>query len=134
MLDAEREVQESFKTIVQAIDDKKGFNVVGIDVRGICNFTDFFVIAEGNVDVHLQAIGRQVTDEMAKIGQKPCSVDGDRYSGWRVYDFGHIIVHLFLPDERNSYQLERVWKDGQLVDLNEYISVPKKIEEHYEKA
>lgn len=124
-MDAEKEVKESLKAIIEAIDDKKGFNFVGIDVRGICNYTDFFIVAEGNVDVHLQAIGREIIDRLAAIGQKPSSVDGDRYANWQVYDFGNIIVHLFLPDARHAYQLERVWKDGKSVELGDLTELEK---------
>ena len=107
---------ESFLTcICQAIVDKKGFNVVVLDVREISTMTDYFIIAEGNVERHVSALAHHVDDEMRKMGQKPIHVEGMREGNWVVLDYLDIMVHIFTPELRQYYSLEEVWKEGKVV-------------------
>jgi len=104
--------------IAQTIYDKKGFNIVAIDVQGISTLTDFFVIAEGSVDRHVKALGKAVVDEMEELGESPIHVEGDVRGDWVVIDYGNIVIHLFVPNLREQYGLERVWHTGSIVDLD----------------
>lgn len=109
---------ESFlQCICQAIVDKKGFNIVVLDVRGVSSMTDYFVIAEGNVERHVTALAQHVVDEMCKKGQKPVHVEGMGEGNWVVLDYLDIIVHFFIPDLRQYYSLEEVWKEGTVVSV-----------------
>ncbi len=103
--------------ISQAIFDKKGANIIAIDVRGISTMTDFYLIAEGNVERHVKAIHNSVIDAMEKNGRRPLFVEGVRESDWVVVDFGEMVVHLFIPEMREKYALENLWKDGKIVDV-----------------
>lgn len=102
----------------QLIYEKKGNNVLGLDVRGISSVTDFLVIAEGNVDRHNRAISQTLVEELKKEGHFPIAVDGMEKGEWVVMDYGDFIIHLFLPELRNRYQLENLWNDGVLLDLH----------------
>lgn len=104
--------------IAQAIFDKKGINILALDVRGVSNLTDFVIIAEGNVDKHVNAIGSAVIDQMKKMGYPPLYVEGQQTGDWVVIDFLHIMVHIFMPGWRDKYRLEELWRDGQIVDLS----------------
>lgn len=102
--------------ICQAILDKKGTNIIAIDVRGISTMTDYFVVAEGGVDRHIQAIAHEVCDVLKKQGISPTRIEGlHDDSGWIVLDYSEILVHIFTHEMRMRYALEEVWKEGSLV-------------------
>lgn len=103
--------------IAQAIYDKKGMNILVLDVRNVCTMTDYFIIAEGNVDRHVQALSRAVIDQMEDLGHRPFHIDGMQEGEWSVLDYGDIVVHLFIPEMREKYSLEEVWRAGKVVDV-----------------
>lgn len=103
--------------IAQTIYDKKGINILALDVRGVSCMTDFVLIAEGNVARHVSAIGQAIIDALEKIGEKVDYAQGLKDGEWVVIDLFDIMVHLFMPDLRSKYQLEELWKEGQIVDL-----------------
>jgi len=104
--------------IAQAISDKKGFNIIALDVKGLSSLTDYLVIAEGNVDRHVMAIARNVQEDLLAQGLKPIHVEGLKNGDWIVLDYGEVMIHLFMPGMREKYQLERLWKDAKLVELD----------------
>ena len=106
------------QSIGQAIYDKKGFNILAIDVRDVCSFTDFFIIAEGNVEQHVLGITDTILDQLGKIGEKPIHMEGTTPGEWVVLDYGEAVIHLFIPFLREKYQLEKLWSRGKIVDLN----------------
>ncbi len=111
-------VPEILTTICQSIADKKGVNIVTIDVRGVSNLADYFVIADGNVERHVQSIAEEVDQKMSeKFGYKAFMSEGRSYGDWIVLDYHEVLVHLFIPDMREKYQLETVWKDGKVVSV-----------------
>lgn len=103
--------------IAQIIYDKKGFNILALDVKGISTICDYIIIAEGNVDRHIRAIANEIIEELKKLKEKPFNVEGLKESDWVVIDYLDIIVHLFKPGMREIYALEKLWKDGKLIDL-----------------
>ena len=108
--------------IAQAIYDKKGFNILALDVRGLSSITDFVVIAEGNVDRHVIAIARAIEAELKKMGEIPFCVEGADEGDWVVVDYSSIMVHLFQPGLREKYQLESLWNEAKIVDLEIHVS------------
>ena len=104
--------------IAQAIYDKKGFNILVLDVREICTMTDFFIIAEGTVDRHVKALSHTIIDEFAPDRKSPLHVEGQQEGDWVVLDYGDFVVHLFVPELRQKYALEELWNKGQVVDVN----------------
>lgn len=104
--------------IAQAIFDKKGVNILALDVRGISTITDFVIIAEGNVDRHVVAVAQNIEEDLKKIGERPIYMEGLQHGDWVVIDYLDVMVHLFMPGLREKYQLEKLWKDGKIVDLN----------------
>lgn len=115
---------ETLNTIAQVIYDKKGFNILALDVRGLSSITDFLLIAEGNVDRHISSIGRAIIDELDKRGEKPVHVEGLQTGDWAVLDYSEIVVHIFSPGLRERYSLERLWKMSKIVDLEIDVSKP----------
>lgn len=103
--------------VAQAIYDKKGFNILVLDVKDICNMTDYFVIAEGTVDRHVRALSLYIVDQLSKHGQHPHHIEGEREGDWVVLDYIDFVIHLFTPDLREKYSLEELWQKGRIVDV-----------------
>lgn len=110
---------EELNIVAQAIYDKKGFNTLIIDVRNISSMTDYFIIAEGTVDRHVKALSQTICDELSKKAKlNPLHVEGEREGDWVVIDYGEFVIHLFIPDLRQKYALEELWKKGRIVNAN----------------
>ncbi|MEI6242979.1 MAG: ribosome silencing factor [Chlamydiota bacterium] len=103
--------------IAQTIFDKKGFNILALDVQGVSTITDYLLIAEGNVNRHVKAMAQTIIQDLEKKGIKPHQVEGVSEGDWIVIDYTDIIVHLFMPGLRDKYQLEKLWQVGKIVDL-----------------
>jgi ribosome-associated protein len=103
--------------IAQTIFDKKGTNILGLDVRGVSTLTDYVIIAEGHVDRHVIAIADAVIEVLKQEGYNPVHMEGRQLGDWVVIDFLDIMVHLFMPGLREKYRLEDLWKQGQIIDL-----------------
>jgi len=111
--------------IAQAIFDKKGTNILALDLRDISTITDYLIIAEGSVDRHIIAIAHNVEKSLAEAGVKPVRVEGMSEGDWVVLDYLDVMVHLFTPGLRERYQLEQLWKEGKIVDLNISLDILK---------
>jgi len=105
-------------SIAQMIYDKKGYNILALDVQGISTITDFLVIAEGNVDRHVISMAHTIVEEMKESGEKPIHTEGMQTGDWVVLDYGQIMIHLFTKGLRDKYSLERLWPDSKLIDLD----------------
>lgn len=110
-------------TIAQVIHDKKGINILALDVRGLSSITDYLVIAEGLVDRHVSAIALAVSQKLAEMGIAQLHEEGVQSGDWAVLDYGQVMVHLFKPGFREKYSLERLWEKSKLVDLEIDVSV-----------
>ncbi|GAB4228219.1 MAG: hypothetical protein Tsb0021_05490 [Chlamydiales bacterium] len=108
---------DELKLIVQTIYEKKGYNIITIDVTGISSVTDFLIIAEGSVDRHVKAIGEAVIQSAEKVGIEVIRTEGSQYGDWFVLDFGEFMVHLFTPELREKYAIERVWSAGKILEI-----------------
>lgn len=103
------------KEIARILFSKKADNVTIIDVRKITTLTEFFVIASGSSDTHLRTLYETLEEELKLQNLPLLQREVNRSSLWQVLDYGGIIVHLFHPDVRDFYQLERLWNDGKKV-------------------
>lgn len=103
--------------IAQLIYDKKGFNIFAIDVREVSSTTDYVLIAEGNVDRHVISLAEEIYQELKKRGEVPVHIDGMEEGEWIVLDYVDFMVHLFIPELRSKYQLERLFPKGKIMDI-----------------
>lgn len=113
---------ELLNRIAQTIYDKKGFNILALDVRGVSTMTDFFLIAEANADKHVISLGKHVVETLRKEGERTVHTEGLTEGDWVVLDFMEIVVHLFKPGMRDKYRLEELWQEGKIVDLKIEVS------------
>lgn len=111
------ETETLLRKIAQAIIDKKGFNLVGLDVRGISTMTDFFVIAEGNVERHVKALARVVEEAIEEFGDQVIHIEGLDVGEWVVIDCVTVVIHLFTPTMRDRYHLEQLWHEAKLIEI-----------------
>jgi ribosome-associated protein len=97
---------------VKAIDDLKGRDIVVLDLRGLSEATDYFVVASGTSDAHVRGIAESVMDKLHRRGMRVHHVEGLTGGRWVLLDFVDFVVHLFHPETRSFYQLERLWSDA----------------------
>lgn len=102
---------------VQALDDHKAREVVVLDLRSLCDATDFFVIASGTSDTHVRSVAERVIEALKREGRRPHHVEGLAQGRWVLLDFVDFVIHVFHPTLREFYQLERLWADAPLLDL-----------------
>ncbi|MBA3816643.1 MAG: ribosome silencing factor [Parachlamydiaceae bacterium] len=108
--------------VAQAIYDKKGFNILALDVRGISNMTDYFLIAEGTVGRHVQSLHLHIKEILFQEKLVPLQVEGLVDSEWVVMDYGDFVIHLFIPEMREKYAIEELWNQSKIVDLDIIVS------------
>jgi ribosome-associated protein len=111
--------QEIIEQIVEGIQDKKGKEIVVVDMLNLGNSVcDYFVICQGNSPTQVSAIADSIEDTVRiNCAKKPYSVDGLRNSQWVAMDYGDILVHIFLPDVRKFYDIEHLWADATLTTI-----------------
>lgn len=110
--------QDIILKLAQMLYDNKAKNIICLDVRNVCPFTDFFLIAEGNVEQHVKSLARKVEEELQKEHVNLLDSVGGAYGDWVVLDGGAFFIHLFTSEMRDRYRLEEVWKEGKVVDLD----------------
>lgn len=103
------------RDIVDALEDKKGEDIVLMDIKEIASFTDYFVICTGTSDRMLDALANSAIDEIRKKHKKKAKKQGNSRDGWVVVDFGDVVLHLFSPDQRDYYQIEDLWENGKVL-------------------
>ena len=113
---------ELAKAAAVAADDKLATTIAGIDVSEQLALTDVFVIVSAGTDRQVGAIVDEVEDKLREKGAKPIRREGERDGRWVLLDFGDIVVHVQHDEEREFYELERLWKDCPEIDLG----VPKR--------
>ncbi|MCB0101621.1 MAG: ribosome silencing factor [Anaerolineales bacterium] len=101
--------------MVYALEDKKGENIILMDIKDIASFTDYFVICTGTSDRMLDALANTAIDEIRKKHKKKTKKQGLSHDGWVVVDFGDVVLHLLSPDQREYYQLEELWEEGKVL-------------------
>jgi ribosome-associated protein len=97
---------------IQACQAKLAEEIVVLDLREITSFTDYFVILHGNSHRQNLAINESVSLKLKEIDIRPLSVEGRKNAEWILMDYGSFIVHIFTPDSREYYSLEKLWGDG----------------------
>ena len=107
------------KIAYDALDDKLAEDIKIIDIRSISVLADYFIIADGNNKNQVQAMVDNVQEELFKAGYEMKQMEGYREGNWILLDFGDIIIHIFDKENRLFYDLERIWKDGKEVSIEE---------------
>jgi ribosome-associated protein len=113
-----RSVPDVIRVAMAAIDGLKGQDLLALDVRDVNDATDFFVIATGTSDAHVRGIADAVVEALRKEGQRPHHVEGLTVGRWVLLDYVDFVIHLFHPETRAFYQLERLWSDAPELEFS----------------
>ena len=97
--------------------DMKANDVVLLNLSGVTDMTDYFVIASGTSDTHVRSIGEHLIAELKKQGVRVHHVEGVQQGRWVLLDFVDFVVHIFHPTLRSFYQIERLWSDAEVVPI-----------------
>ena len=111
------ETLEIVKTAVEALRDKKAEDVTVIDITGVSSIADYFILANGNNQNQLTAMQYAVDEALFKAGLHAKQIEGNNKSTWILMDYEDIIVHLFSKEDRLFYDLERIWRDGKIIEM-----------------
>jgi ribosome-associated protein len=110
------EAAELAHRVVEIASDKKGSDIVMLRTAELTTMADFFVICSGRSDRQVQALAGAIVEELRREGIRPIGTEGTRSARWVLLDYGSVIVHVFAPEEREYYGLERLWgKAAQVV-------------------
>jgi ribosome-associated protein len=107
---------ELARALTEALAEKKGEDILLLDLIGVCSFADYFVLSTGLSERTLQALADDLLRKfkgVARTGRAPS--EGSAASGWILLDFGAVIVHLLSPSQRKYYKLEELWHDGRVI-------------------
>ena len=101
------------KTIAKVLDDKKAIDIHALRVGHLTVITDYMLIASGRNILQTKALAEDVEDKMAELGVPLRSREGQQEGRWIVLDYGTVLVHIFHPEAREYYHLEKLWSDGE---------------------
>ena len=112
---------EMAKLACRALDEKKGKDIKVIDIHEVSVIADYFVIASASNQNQVQAMVDNVEEMLTKAGYEPKQIEGTRNSSWILMDYGDLIIHVFDEENRLFYDLERIWRDGKTLDMEEFL-------------
>jgi ribosome-associated protein len=107
---------------VKALDDKKASNITVLKTRDVTILADYFVICTANSTTQIKSLSDEVEKVLKERGEAPLRNEGYRSGGWVLVDFGCVIVHLFLKEIRDFYNLERLWGDAENTDITDWVT------------
>ncbi len=114
------------KQIAKLLDDKKALDILALDVSKLTVITDYMVMASGRSVLQTRSLADDLDDRMAEMGIPLRTREGYNEGRWIVMDYGTVLVHIFHPEAREYYRLERLWDDGtNVVDLSGVLSAPE---------
>lgn len=115
---SEQNVKEIVKTAYKALDDKKAEDIRILYIADISVMADYFIICNGNNKQQILTMQDNVIEQLEKIGVEPKNIEGKNADTWILMDYRDVIIHIFDTENRNFYNLERLWRDGKEIDIN----------------
>ncbi|MBO5935005.1 MAG: ribosome silencing factor [Clostridia bacterium] len=115
------EANMTVEKIVKVLDNKKAEEIKVLKISELTVMADYFIIANGTSNTHVRALAEEVEAELSDVGVEPRSIEG-RATGWILLDYSDVVVHVFTARDREYYNLERLWQDGEEIDVSSLIS------------
>jgi ribosome-associated protein len=114
------ETRKLADVIADGLLDKKGKDVVILDVRGLTTLTDYFVVCHGTSETQIKALADSVEDKtLEKLGEKPWKREGFDARRWIILDYVTVVVHIFSAEKREFYGIERMWNDAKRIEVTD---------------
>ncbi len=117
--DINEEIRDTVIEVAELLKSDRARDIVVLDLRGITSITDYFIICTVNSSVQTKSIVRDVEDLLFKKRLKPINSVDNYESPWVLFDYNYFVLHIFLKDGRNFYQLEKLWNDAELIYSSE---------------
>jgi len=99
------------KIIINTLDSNKALDIVSIDLKDKSSIADFMIVASGTSSRHIQSLSEQVLEKFKNNGLKNCKIEGKDSAEWKLVDGIDIVVHIFNPEKRRFYELEKIWSE-----------------------
>ena len=112
---------EKLSTIVKALDSNRAEDIRIIENGDLTIVADYFVIANGTNTTQTKALADEVEFKLGQLGKKPTRTEGYTGSNWIILDYSDIVVHIFYKETRDFYSLERLWSDGEKIDISGFL-------------
>lgn len=111
------ESKEMVKSVISALEDKKGEDIRIIDIQDVSEIADYFIIASGSNRNQVQAMTDSVEEALGRAGCECKQIEGYQNGNWILMDYLDVVVHVFSKEDRLFYDLERIWRDGKTIDV-----------------
>ena len=115
------EAKQTAKLALEALEDKKAMDVRILDITHVSTLADYFMIASGSNRNQVQAMADNVEEVPGKAGVHPKQIEGYQTANWILMDYGDVVIHIFDEENRLFYDLERIWRDGKVVEKEEIM-------------
>lgn len=113
--------KQIIEIIVKALDSKRAEDIQLIGIKDLTIVADYFIIANGTSNTQTKALADEVEFQLKQNGIEPIRSEGYQDASWIVLDYGNIVVHVFYKETREYYKLERLWQDGDQIDISDLI-------------
>lgn len=110
---------EMAKLAAKAMDEKMGKEITVLHTTDVTVLADYFVLCTASSTTHVKTLSDAVEHVLTEAGEPPRRREGERASGWVLIDFGCVVVHIFMEEAREFYDLERLWADAQKIDIEQ---------------
>ena len=107
--------------VTKALDDKKGMDIRLLKIGDVSSLADYFIICTGTSNTHVRTLCDYAEDVFDRLGEPMLGREGHRGNSWELLDYGSVVVHVFTEEAREFYALERLWADGENVDISQII-------------
>jgi ribosome-associated protein len=115
-------MRDALRLALVAVEDKKAFDVVLLDISRVASFASYFLICSGDSSRQIQAIADEVEKKLKENGIRPNHIEGYRHAEWVLMDYVDLVVHVFSKSARSYYDLERLWRDGKRLDAQKLLA------------
>lgn len=113
--------EEALRAVIECLDRKKAEDIKVLRITKLTVIADYFVIAHGTSNTQTRALADEVEVKLKDMGLPPERIQGTPGCGWVILDYGDIVVHIFDREQRDFYNLERLWADGEEVDISKWV-------------
>lgn len=114
--------KELLSVVVKAGDGKRAEDIVALDMQGISLLADYFVIMSANTERQVEAIVQAISEQVEEAGFDVQHIEGQKGSTWYLIDLGDVVIHVFKQEDRDFYNLEKLWSAAPRVDVSEWVT------------